>query len=325
MLDVVIVGAGPIGLACGIAAKRRGLDALIVEKGALVNSLLGYPTNMEFFSTPDLLEVGGYPLPTVRYKPIREEAIDYYRRVAETEALNIRLYERVSRAEGLDEAFTVYADKGQYACRKVVLATGFFDVPNLMHIPGEDLPKVSHYYREPFAFTGQEVAIIGAKNSAAKAALDCYRHGAKVTMIVRGESVSSSVKYWIKPDLENRIKEGAIKVFFNTCLAEITPRTLKLQTADGPQEIANDWVVALTGYRPDYPLLEAFGLTFADDPARTPICDSVTFETERPGIYLAGTVGGGLNTSRWFIENGRFHAENIMEDVAQKIAATSPV
>lgn len=321
MFDVVIIGAGPIGLACGIAAGRRGLDALILEKGALVNSLTGYPTNMEFFSTPDLLEIGDYPLPTTRYKPIREEAIDYYRRVAETEKLNVRLYERVVALEGEDDAYTVITDKARYDCRKVVIATGFFDVPNLMCIPGEDLPKVTHYYREPYAYTGQDVAVIGAKNSAAKAALDCFRHGARVTMIVRGPALSDSIKYWIKPDLENRIKEGSITALFNTSVEAIRPDSLVLKTPEGAREIPNDWVLALTGYQPDYSLLDRLGVSFADDPSRTPICDTETFETERPGLYLAGTVGGGLNTSRWFIENARFHADHIMGDVAQKLKA----
>ncbi|HET6568023.1 MAG TPA: YpdA family putative bacillithiol disulfide reductase [Rhodothermales bacterium] len=326
MFDVIIIGAGPIGLACGIAAKRRSLDVLILEKGALVNSLTGYPTNMEFFSTPDLLEIGGHPLPTTRYKPIREEAIDYYRRVAETEKLDVHLYEPVVALEGEDDTYTVITDKAHYECRKVVIATGFFDVPNLMCVPGEDMPKVTHYYREPYAYTGQEVAVIGAKNSAAKAALDCFRHGAKVTMIVRGPELSDSIKYWIKPDLENRIKEGSIKVLFNTSVEAIRPTSLVLKTPEGPKEIANDWVVALTGYQPDYSLLDKLGVTFADDVCRTPICDPETFETERPGVYLAGTVGGGLNTSRWFIENARFHADHIMDDIAQeKVEAIAAV
>lgn len=325
MLDVIVIGAGPIGLACGIAAKRRGLDALLIEKGALVNSLIGYPTNMEFFSTPDLLEIGGHPLPTAGYKPIREEALDYYRRVAAAEQLKINLYERVLGLEGEDGNFIVVTNRDRYACRKVVAATGFFDVPNLMGIPGEDLPKVTHYYKEPYAYVGQEVAVIGAKNSAAKAALDCARHGAHVTLIVRGSEISPSVKYWIKPDLENRIKEGKIRAFFNTCVEEITPTSLHLATADGPTEIANDWVLALTGYRPDYTFLTALGVTFADDPARSPLHDETTFETERAGLYLAGTVNGGLNTSKWFIENARFHADHIMDDIAQKVGTGTAI
>ncbi len=318
MYDVVIIGAGPIGLAGGVAAARLGLEAIIIEKGALVNSLTGYPTNMEFFSTPDLLEIGGYPLPTQRYKPIREEAIDYYRRVAEAEALNVHLYECVQRVDGSDGNFRVITNKAEYACRKVVGATGFFDIPNLIGVPGEELPHVSHYYREPFHYTGQKVAVIGAKNSAAKAALDCFRHGADVTMIVRGAEVSSSVKYWIKPDLENRIREGSIRAMFNTVVEEIRPGSLVAVTPEGRVELENDWVIALTGYRPDYALFDRMGIRIGDDPSRTPVHNPDTFETNRSGVYLAGTVLGGLNTSRWFIENARFHAEHIMEDIARE-------
>ncbi len=316
MPDVVIVGAGPIGLACAIAAKRKGLAALIIEKGALVNSLVGYPTNMEFFSTPELLEIGGYPLTTLRYKPVREEAIDYYARVAAAEGLDISLYETVTGLEGESGRFTVHTSRRDVSCRAVVVATGFFDVPNRMNIPGEDLPKVTHYYKEPFAYTGQKVAVIGAKNSAAKAALDCYRHGAEVVLIVRGPALSDSVKYWIRPDLENRIREGSITVCFNTTVAEITERHILVDTPDGMKELENDWVLALTGYQPDYRLLRALGIAVGDDPACTPVHDPETYETNREGVYIAGTVGGGRNTSRWFIENARFHADRIMEHLA---------
>ncbi|GIV57424.1 MAG: YpdA family putative bacillithiol disulfide reductase [Bacteroidetes bacterium] len=322
MLDVIIIGAGPVGLACGIEARRNGLSARIIEKGALVNSFLGYPTNMELFSTPDLLEIGGHPFPTHRYKPLREETIDYYRRVAQVERLDVRLYERVLRVEGEAGHFVVHTDRGTHASRFVVAATGFFDVPNRMDVPGEDLPKVTHYYKEPFAYTGMEVAVIGAKNSAAKAALECFRHGARVTLVVRGPAVSDSVKYWIKPDLENRIREGSIRAYFNTTVEAITERTIRLRTPEGPVELPNDFVLAMTGYRPDYTFLtEALGIAVADDPARTPVHDPETFETNRPGVYLAGTVCGGLNTSRWFIENGRFHAAQIMRHIAETATA----
>lgn len=316
MLDVVIIGAGPVGLACAIEARRRDLSARVIEKGALVNSLTGYPTGMEFFSTPDLLEIGNHPLSTQRYKPTREQVIDYYRRVAELEELDVRLYERVERVEGGAGSFTVVTEKGEHVCRRVVVATGFFDVPNLLSIPGETLPKVTHYFREPYPYTGQKVAVIGAKNSAAKAALSCYRHGAEVTLIHRGEAISERVKYWIRPDIENRIAEGTIKAYFNTNVEEITETHLKLQTPEGPLELENDWVLAMTGYRPDYGFLEALGIATRDDAASTPIYDEETFETNRAGLYLAGTVCGGLNTSRWFIENGRHHAAKIMEAIA---------
>ncbi len=316
MRDVVVIGAGPVGLACGIEARRQGLDALIIDKGALINSFLGYPTNLEFFSTPELMEIGGHPFSTLRYKPLREEALDYYRRVAQAEQLAVRLYERVLRVDGEDGAFTVVTEKDAYACRKVVASIGFFDLPNLLGVPGEDLPKVTHYYREPYAYARQKVAVIGAKNSAAKVALECYRHGADVTLIHRGPGLSDRVKYWIKPDLENRIREGSIRAYFNTKVAAIEPDRLLLETPQGRLELANDWVVAMTGYRPDYAFLQTLGIAIEDDEARTPVYDSETFETNRAGLYLAGTVCGGLRTGRWFIENGRFHAGQIMRHIA---------
>jgi thioredoxin reductase (NADPH) len=316
MYDVVIVGAGPVGLACGISAKRQGLAPLIVDKGALVNSFLGYPVNMEFFSTPELMEIGGYPFPTAGYKPTREEGIEYYRRVAQTESLPLRLYESVLQVEGEKGSFRVVTEKGSYPARFVVVATGFFDIPNLLQVPGEELPKVSHYYREPFPYTGQKVVVVGSKNSAAKAALSCYRHGAEVTLVVRRGQLADQIKYWIRPDLENRIKEGSIRAFFDTCIEEITERSVVLRTPGGLEEIDNDWVVAMTGYRPDYGFLRELGLAIGTDPDETPVYDEATFESSRPGMYLAGTVCGGRRTSRWFIENGRFHAEQIARHMA---------
>ena len=316
MHDVIVIGAGPVGLSCGIEAKREGLSALIIEKGALINSFVGYPTNMEFFSTPDLMEIGGHPFPTMGYKPLREEALDYYRRVARVESLDVRLYERVLWVEGDQGDFTVHTDKGTYPCRNVVVATGFFDVPNKLGVPGENLPKVTHYFKEPYPYARQNVAIIGAKNSAAKAALACYRYDARVTLIVRGDALSEKIKYWIKPDLENRIKEGSIEALFNTSVVAIEEDVLHLETPEGPRTLANDAVIAMTGYRPDYRFFEALGIEVGDDPARTPLHDSDTFETTRPGLYLAGTVCGGLNTSKWFVENGRFHSQQIMQHIA---------
>jgi thioredoxin reductase (NADPH) len=316
VLDVLIIGAGPVGLACAIEAKREGLDACVIEKGALVNSLVGYPANMEFFSTPELIEIGGYPFPVQGYKPTREEAIEYYRSVAQREALDIRLYERVLELRGSRGDFTIVTTRDAHAARHVVVSTGFFDQPNRMNIPGEDLPKVTHYYREPFAYVRQKVAVIGAKNSAAKAALDCYRHGAQVTMIVRSDQLSDKIKYWIRPDLENRIKEGSIKALFNTEVLEIRESSIVVSTRDGRHEIENDWVLATTGYHPDFEFLEGIGLEFEDDGFRTPSYDDATFETTRPGVYIAGTVCGGYQTSRWFIENGRFHARQIAKHIA---------
>ena len=316
MYDVIVIGAGPVGLACAIEAKREGLEACVIEKGALVNAIVGYPANMEFFSTPELIEIGGYPFPVQGYKPTREEAIEYYRGVAQREALDLKLYERVLEVRGDRGDFTVVTSRDAHAGRHVVVSTGFFDQPNLMQVPGEDLPNVTHYYREPYPYVRQKVAIIGARNSAAKAALDCYRHGAQVTMIVRSAELSDKIKYWIRPDLENRIKEGSIKVLFNSSVQEIRERSIVVAGAEGVRELENDWVIATTGYHPDFEFLEAIGLEFRDDGYRTPAFDDATFETTRPGIYIAGTVCGGYQTSRWFIENGRFHARQIARHIA---------
>jgi thioredoxin reductase (NADPH) len=320
IIDVAIVGAGPVGLACAIEAKRERLRPLVIDKGALVNSIVGYPARMEFFSTPELIEIGGYPFPVQAYKPTREEAIEYYRGVAAREALDIRLYERVADVQGAVGSFTITTDKARYRARNVVISTGFFDRPNDLDVPGEDLPKVTHYYREPYAYVRQKVAVIGARNSAAKAALDCYRHGAAVTLVVRSPGLSEKVKYWIKPDLENRIAEGSIRAYFSTTVAEIRPASLVLRTPGGLEEIDNDWVLAMTGYRPDYGFLEGLQIAIGDDPYRTPVYDEATFETTRPGVYIAGTVCGGLRTGRWFIENGRFHARQIMKHIAHGTA-----
>jgi thioredoxin reductase (NADPH) len=317
MHDVVIIGAGPVGLAAGIEAQRRGLDPLLIEKGALCNSFIGYPTRMEFFSTPEKLEIGGYPFSTRDYKPSREDALDYYRRVAVAADLDIRLYEPVTDLRGSDGTFTVVTEQDTYAARKVVVSTGFYDIPNRMDVPGEDLDKVRHYFKEPYPYALTDVAIVGGGNSAAKAALACYRHNANVTLVVRDGALDDGVKYWIKPDLQNRIEEGAIKAHFHTTVEAIEPDTLLLDTPDGPAQIDNDFVLAMTGYRPNYELLEQFGIAVRDDAARTPVHDEgETFETNRDGLYLAGTICGGCDTSRWFIENGRFHAEKVMDDIA---------
>ena len=317
-LDAVVIGAGPVGLACALEIQRRGLTVTVVDKGALVNSIVGYPTNMEFFSTPELLEIGGYPFPMASYKPHREDGLDYYQRVAAAEKLSLRLYERVTGLRGQAGDFVVETSKGEIVARAVVVATGFYDVPNRLNIPGEDLSHVNHYYKEPYAHAGQDVVVVGAKNSSAKAALSLVRSGARVTLVVRGPEVSESVKYWIRPDLLNRIKEGRITAYFNTTLDAITPTTVEVTTPAGPLAIKADYVYALTGYRPDYALLVdrlALPLDETDD-ARPPIFDVATHETARPGVYLAGTVCGGLATSRWFIENGRHHAQLIAAALA---------
>ncbi len=323
MRDVIVIGAGPVGLASGIEAQRRGLDVLLIDKGALCNSFIGYPTRMEFFSTPELLEIGGYPFPTRGYKPRREEALDYYRGVATAEDLALRLYEPVLDLKGADGTFTVVTDKKEYRARKVIVATGFYDVPNRMDVPGEDLDKVTHYFKEPYPYALTDVAVIGGANSAAKAALACYRHDANVTLVVRDAELDEGVKYWIKPDLENRIEEGSITAYFNTTVEAIEEEELHLNTPEGSTAIENDFVLAMTGYRPDYDFLEQLGIAIRDDEARTPVHDEAgeTFETNRSGLYLAGTICGGCDTSRWFIENGRFHAEKIMDHIVETLDA----
>ncbi len=323
-VDIIVVGAGPVGLACALEAKRAGLRARVLDKGALVNSIVGYPARMEFFSTPDLIEIGGHPFPVQAYKPTREEGLEYYRGVTAREELDVRLYERVTALRGEMGDFIVETTRGGHRAKYVIVATGFFDVPNRLDVPGEDLPHVTHYYREPFPYVQQRVVVIGAKNSAAKAALDCHRHGAHVTLVVRGETLSDSIKYWIRPDLENRIKEGSIVAYFNTIVDEIREGSIRLTTPDGPVDVAADFVLAMTGYQPDFPFLESLGITFADDGWRTPIFDETTFETARRGVYVAGTVCGGLRTNRWFIENGRFHARQIVAHLSGRHTEAIP-
>ena len=318
-VDLLVVGAGPIGLACALEAERAGLTARVVEKGALVNSLVGYPTQMEFFSTPDLLEIGGHPLATTLYKPRREEALDYYRGVAQREGLDVRLGERVLGVEGEAGDFTVSTSRGVHRARAVVLATGFFDQPNRLGVEGEDLPHVAHYYKEPYPYSGRRVVVVGAKNSAAKAALEINRHGGEAVLVVRGDEITTSVKYWIRPDLLNRIKEGAIEAHFGSVVERITPSTVHVQTPDGPLAVEADFVLALIGYHPDFDLLEAFGVE-TEGEARVPVFDDDTMESNRSGVYLAGTVCGGTNTSRWFIENGRIHAARIAAHLAGRPA-----
>jgi thioredoxin reductase (NADPH) len=317
-LDAVVIGAGPVGLACALEIQRRGLTVTVVDKGALVNSIVGYPTQMEFFSTPELLEIGGHPFPMASYKPHREDALDYYQRVSATEKLDLHLYEKVTGLRGQAGDFVVETSKGELAARAVVVATGFFDVPTYMGVPGENLPHVNHYYKEPYAHAGQDVVVVGAKNSSAKAALSLVRSGARVTLVVRGPEVSESVKYWIRPDLLNRIKEGRIQAYFNTSIDAITPHTVEVTTPEGPRSIRADYVYALTGYQPDYSLLiDALALPLDEnDSAKPPLFDPATHESARPGVYVAGTVCGGLATSRWFIENGRHHAQLIARALA---------
>ena len=322
-LDVVIVGAGPTGLACGIELKRRGVNAVLIEKGCVTNSLYHYPTNMVFFTTPELLEIGDIPMTSLNEKPNRTEALKYYRRVADHYKLDIHQYEKVDNIAGADGAFAVHTTdrhgcRHTYAARKLILATGYYDVPNLLNVPGEDLTKVIHYYQEPHPYYNQDVAVIGAKNSAAIAALELFWTGARVTLIHRGGQISEKVKYWIRPNIENRIKNGEIKAYFHSKVVEIRTDSIVLDTPQGEVLLRNDFVFALTGYSPDLQFLNSVGVTL--DPAtQRPRTDPATLESETPGIYLAGVIVAGMHTNEIFIENGRFHGQQIATDIAAKL------
>ncbi|MBX2899151.1 MAG: YpdA family putative bacillithiol disulfide reductase [Cyclobacteriaceae bacterium] len=310
--DIIIIGAGPIGLACAIEAKKAGLRHLIIEKGCLVNSLYNYPHNMTFFSTSDRLEIGEVPFISNNAKPTRPEALEYYRRVCASWQLNVKLYERVL-AVSKSEDFTVTTSKGVYVAKAVVLALGFYDLPYLLHVEGEALPKVKHYYDEPHPYFAQKVAIVGAANSAVDAALETWRKGAEVSMIIREATIRESVKYWVKPDIENRIKEGSIKAYFNSTVHRIAAQTIDIKTPEGIITIENDFVLAMTGYQPPFEFMKAAGVKFQSDAAHTPVYNPETMESNVPGLYLAGVVVGGLQTNKWFIENSRVHAELIIK------------
>lgn len=319
LVDVLIVGAGPVGLACGIAAQRSGLSSLIVEKGALTNALCHFPRHMRFFSTPELLEIGEVPFIIAGDKPTRADALNYYRRVAQHYDLRLHLHEEVRRITKSADTFTVTSAAADYQASCVVIATGYYDHPNLLNLPGEDLPKVSHYYTEPFPFFRRKVAIIGGKNSAVEAALDLYRHGAQVTLIHRGPEIRQSVKYWILPDILNRIQEGSIAARCNTRVVQITNDAIVLQNQAGETEtLANDFVFALTGYHPDYAFLQACGIAISGED-NSPRHDPATFETNVPGLYVAGVVAAGKNGNKIFIENGREHANVIMRHLAPRL------
>lgn len=317
-MSVVVIGAGPTGLACGIELTRRGVENIIIDKGCLVNSLYNYPTHMTFFTTPELLEIGDIPMTALNDKPTRTEALKYYRRVAQHYKLNIHQYENVDSFTGTDGNFTVHTSKGVYPAQKIVISSGYYDVPNLLNVPGEDLPKVVHYYKEAHPFFDHDVMVIGAKNSAAIIALELYRTGARVTLVHRGPEIHRHVKYWIKPDIENRIKNKEIKAYFNTTVTAITPDTVVLETPAGPLEVANQFVFAMTGYRPDLTFLNAHGISFQPD-TRKPKVNPHTLESERPGVFLAGVIVAGMHTNEIFIENGRFHGAQIAEAIAQQL------
>jgi thioredoxin reductase (NADPH) len=318
VLDVLIVGGGPIGLACGIECEKAGLDYLIVEKGVLTNSLFNYPLNMTFFSTSDKLEMGGIPFMSISHKPTRNEALEYYRRVYTTWKLRVNLYEEVKTLSKQNGVFEIITSKSSYLSRNLILATGFYDLPNLMHVPGEDLPKVTHYYKEPWPYIGQKVLVVGGANSAVDVALETWRKGAEVTMVLLGESVDPNVKYWVRPDIENRIKEGSIKAFTNSKVVEIREKEVLIQTPDGVVAIENDFVLAMTGYVPNFALLDQLGVELSLDEKRQPCYDQANQESNVPGVYLAGVVCGGLNTREFFIENSIVHAEQIVKDILRK-------
>ncbi|HWV68872.1 YpdA family putative bacillithiol disulfide reductase [Chitinophaga sp.] len=313
--DVLIIGGGPIGLACGLEAKKAGLSYIILEKGCVVNSLYNYPLYMTFFSTSERLEIGNVPFVSINPKPTRPEALEYYRRVATSHELNIKLFEEVEQVTPNAGEYTITTAKGAYHARHVVIATGFYDIPNLLNIPGEDLPKVTHYYKDPHFYATQDVVVIGAHNSAVDAALETYRKGARVTMVIRQEDIGNRVKYWVRPDIENRIKEGSIKAWFNSSLTAIRDKEVDIATPNGPVTIANDFVIAMTGYQPNFSLLQKSGIALSDDQLRLPAYNPLTMETNMPRIYLAGVVCGGMNTHVWFIENSRDHAGKIIAHI----------
>ncbi len=315
ILDVVIIGGGPIGMACAIECSKKRLSYISIEKGALVNSIYNYPLNMTFFSTSDKLEIGDVPFISNNPKPTRSEALEYYRRVAMFWKLKIQLYETVKTVEKLGKNFIIKTSKQTYSAKNIIIATGFYDIPNLMHVPGENLPKVHHYYKEPHIYFGQKIVVIGAANSAVDVAMETWRKGADVTMIIRDEHIRDSVKYWIKPDIENRIKEGSIKAYYKASLISIQEETVTIRCEEGEKVLKNDFVLAMTGYLPDFNMIRSLGISFGNDEYNTPNYDSATMETNVKGIYLAGVICGGLKTNKWFIENSRIHANMIVDNI----------
>jgi thioredoxin reductase (NADPH) len=322
--DVLVVGAGPTGLACAIEAQRAGLRSVLVDKGCLCNSLFHYPSNMTFFTTPELLEIGDMPFSSPNQKPSRNEALEYYRKVAEHYQLEMRLYQTVSSLTGEDGDFAIstvdrFDRQRVYAARKVILATGYYDLPNYLEVPGEELPKVLHYYHDPHPYYDQKVLVIGGKNSAAIAALDLWRHGAHVTLVHRGEAMHRHVKYWILPDINNRIKNGEVAAYFSSSVASIAKDSVELLTPQGVVTLENDFVFALTGYHPDFDFLAAVGVQMEGED-RCPACDPQSLESNVPGLYLAGVIVAGMRTNEIFIENGRFHGRQIAQDIEAKLA-----
>ena len=316
--DVVIIGGGPIGIACGLEAKKHNLNFLIIEKGCIVNSLYNYPLNMTFFSTSEKLEIGNIPFVSNNIKPTRPEALEYYRRVAVSNHLPMHLDEKVDYFVELNGGYEVHTSKDRYLAKCVIIATGFYDIPVLMNIPGENLKKVTHYYKDPHFYAMHKVVVVGANNSAVDAALETYRKGADVTLVTRGEGIGKRVKYWVRPDIENRIKEGSIKAYFNSCLSQIREKEVDIVTPEGEISIHNDYVIAATGYQPDFEFLEKSGIRLSPDELRQPEYDPETMESNRRNVFLAGVVCGGMNTHVWFIENSRDHAQRILSTIVQR-------
>lgn len=316
--DSIIIGGGPIGIACGISLSERGLSYLILEKGCLVNSLYHYPSNMTFFSTAEKLEIGRVPFISVNPKATRAEALEYYRRVVSSLNIQIRIYEEVLGAQKIDSLYKISTQKGSYLAKSIIIATGFFDIPNLMHVPGEELPKVHHYYREAHPYFGQKIIVVGSANSAVDVALETYRKGAEVTMVIKQEGFGNNVKYWAKPDIENRISEGSIKAYFNSSLVRISEGEVEISSPSGKLTIPNDFVFAMTGYLPNFKFLKNLGIEIGKDENKTPYYDSATMETNLDNVYLAGVICGGLNTRKWFIENSRIHADMIADAIVKK-------
>lgn len=319
LLDIAIIGGGPIGIACGLEAQKKGLSYIILEKGPIVNSLFNYPANMQFFSSSERLEIDDIPFISKEAKPKRDEALEYYRRIVTSNKLNIQLFEKVESVEKYDGIFKLHTTKGNYESKNCIVATGFYDIPNLLNVPGEDLPKVSHYYDNPHYYAGQKVAVVGASNSAIDAALECWRKGAEVTLIIRGTEVGQRVKYWVRPDIINRIEEGSITAFYNSTVKAIHEDTLEITDEKGATKtIPNDFVLALTGYKPNFQFLEMLGIHITKDEKRLPEYDPETMETNVENLYLAGVICGGMETHKWFIENSRIHAKMIVADIWEK-------
>jgi thioredoxin reductase (NADPH) len=318
ILDILIIGSGPIGLACALEAKKAGLSYLILEKGVLVNSLYHYPSNMTFFSTSERIEIGDIPFVSNNIKPTRPEALEYYRRIAVSQNLHIHLQEAVLDVSQEGQNYHVRSSISNYVAKNLIVATGFYDIPNLLHIPGEELPKVRHYYKEPHFYAMQKLLIVGANNSAVDAALESFRKGAEVTMVIKGAEIGKRVKYWVRPDIINRIEEGSIKAYYHSRLLAVREKEVDILTLDGQKTIPNDYVLLMTGYQPDFGFLEKLGIELSADDKRYPTYNKETMESNRKNIYLAGVVCGGMDTHIWFIENSREHARQIIRAIAAK-------